>query len=317
MTRKKSDSEGSKERKSDNTVKVAIISTIGVIATALITALVAPVILKNLDKTPTPLATPFVTMVLVVSATLNFIATEEPTPFVVDTNTPVSTDTPLATNAPTLEVFENDLEFLVVSEMAGKPCGGDSRNEFIELYNSSENPIDVSGLWITDGDEADEISTWNSRYTSIDFGSSASVNTTIIPSHGFAVILAPGYPLVQNNPVMPYIFPEGTIILTLAEGQLIGDEKDGIQVGNRDVIVLYKGNKSIVEKVISTYGSPTYSGIPLGFRDDGRDGIPILGTQVACWSAERIIPINDDIETNWRQVEQSSPGESSFGAGDY
>jgi len=42
--------------KPDNSVRVAIISTIGVIATTLITALFAPAILKMLDRTPTPLS---------------------------------------------------------------------------------------------------------------------------------------------------------------------------------------------------------------------------------------------------------------------
>ncbi len=39
-------------RKTDNTVRVAVITTIGTVAIALITALIAPLVLKSLDDTP-------------------------------------------------------------------------------------------------------------------------------------------------------------------------------------------------------------------------------------------------------------------------
>jgi len=53
------------ENKPDNSVKIAVISTIGVIAATLITALVAPLILKSLEKTPTPLPVPQATVAAV------------------------------------------------------------------------------------------------------------------------------------------------------------------------------------------------------------------------------------------------------------
>jgi hypothetical protein len=45
----------SKQEKSDTSIKVAIISTIGVIATALITALIGPAVIRLMDRTPTPM----------------------------------------------------------------------------------------------------------------------------------------------------------------------------------------------------------------------------------------------------------------------
>jgi len=53
MANKKSKSENNQESKPDNSVKVTIITTIGIIVTTLITALVAPAILRTLEKTPT------------------------------------------------------------------------------------------------------------------------------------------------------------------------------------------------------------------------------------------------------------------------
>lgn len=63
MTRRKSKSEDIEENKPDNSVKVTIVSTIGLIVVTLITALVAPAILNSLDRSSTPLPTaPFSTI---------------------------------------------------------------------------------------------------------------------------------------------------------------------------------------------------------------------------------------------------------------
>ncbi len=69
MASKKSKSENNQEGKPDNSVKIAVISTIGVIVTTLITALLAPVILRALEKTPTPLPVPQTTVAAIGSGT--------------------------------------------------------------------------------------------------------------------------------------------------------------------------------------------------------------------------------------------------------
>jgi hypothetical protein len=55
MARRKLRSQDVQERKPDNSVKIAIISTAGIILTTLITALFAPAILKSLENTPSPM----------------------------------------------------------------------------------------------------------------------------------------------------------------------------------------------------------------------------------------------------------------------
>jgi hypothetical protein len=204
---------------------------------------------------------------------------------------------------------EADLKSIVISEVLGNPCGQDSRNEYVELYNSGDNAVDIANLWITDGDEADLLTTWQSRLPSVNLGVAVKVDTTIIPPHGFAVILAPGYPFVtKGERIMSYEFADDTIILTLADGQLIGDENSGIEVVNRDGVVLYKGSDNKVEEVISSYGSLTFSGNPLSIKDDGLDKIPFFERWDDCWTVERITLINDDIASNWKVVPKSSPG---------
>lgn len=218
---------------------------------------------------------------------------------------------PVNTEIPTLAVIPTDLkidhyEDLVISEVVGNPCDGDNRNEFVEIYNSSEEGIDVGGLWITDGDDVDLLVSWSTRYPNVDI--SAQVDTTVIPPKGFAVILASGYPYVTEGQVMPYAFPSETIILTTSVGLLIGDEEFGIEVKNRDPIILYKGGKSKIDLVISTYGSPIIGTSPLSIIDDYDDNIPFGYFQINCWSANRKILINDDIELNWEYSESISPG---------
>lgn len=216
-------------------------------------------------------------------------------------------ETPSAANlTPSIDV---NIKSIVISEVLGNPCGQDSRNEYVELYNSGEFPVDVANLWITDGDESDLITTWQSRLPSVNLGAAVKVDTTIIPPQGFAVILAPGYPFVtEGERIMSYEFADGTIILTLAEGQLIGDENSGIEVVNRDGIVLYKGSKSKVDEIISSYGSLVFSSNPLKIKDDGLDRIPFFERSDDCWTVERITLINDDIPSNWKVVSKSSPG---------
>ncbi len=210
------------------------------------------------------------------------------------------------------EIVFGDPKFIIITEVLGNPCGRDSRNEFVEIYNSSDKPIDVGGWWITDGDEADKIVMWEERFPSMKIGFNTTTNSTIIPSRSYAVILAPGYPFVSGNFAMPYVFPEGTVLLTLETGLLIGDEINGIEVTSRDVVVVYQGTATMVEKVISTYGSPILSNSPTSIRDDNRDKIPIDTSVDNCWSVERILATQDDIESNWRKNLKNTAGSGHY-----
>lgn len=244
-----------------------------------------------------------------VPQTASSAITETPTQILVQ---PTETNLPTITSTPTLATIVGDPNSIVITEVLGNPCGGDSRNEFVELYNSGENPIDVSGWWITDGTETDKVISWQSRYPNIEIGYLTVTNTAVIPPHGYAVILAPGYPFVQDSFVMPYIFAENTLILTVEKGQLLGDEKNGIAVTNRDVIVLYQGSEFAIDKVISSYGSPILSSSPTAIKDNGTDEIPILLSINECWSVERIFAVNEDVESNWRKISKSSPGSGNY-----
>lgn len=232
--------------------------------------------------------------------------------FSLNTSDELSLEEP--TNPSATSTQSVNIKDILISEVLANPCGNDSRNEYIEIYNSGNTPIDVNGLWFTDGDEAEKIVSWHSRYENIKIGFLTKIETTIIPPHGYAVILAPGYPFVEKEGyVMPYVFPESTVILTVEKGQLLGDEKRGIEFYNRDIIVLYQGDEFVVDNVVSTYGSPILSSSPTNIKDDGKDSIPLFSENIhTCDSVERINPINEDVESNWRIISSYSPGEGKY-----
>ncbi len=78
---------------------------------------------------------------------------------------------------------------LIISEVMSNPLD-ESSGEFIELYNGTDNPIDTSGMQITDGDASDAILPWRS-------------GSPVIPARTYAVVLDPDWPddqLFQIDP---------------------------------------------------------------------------------------------------------------------
>ena len=198
----------------------------------------------------------------------------------------------------------------------GNPCGVDEKvdaiyNEYIELFNYGSHPVNVEGLWISDGSDKngnpDMIVPWSRREAEFALGSHVITSEAVIQPNGFAVILSPRYIAGQGAFRLPYLFPRDTVILTIAEGSYLGDDKSGIEIQlERNPIILYVGNQDIIEEVISTYGTPRLAGTPKNIRDDGEDEIPF---QLAdCHSAERIDAVYPDHQDYWIEVKDGSPG---------
>ncbi len=216
---------------------------------------------------------------------------------------PTPTPTPIA-------AVEASSSNLVITEVMGNPCGGDPANEYIELYNFSDRPVSLQGLWLTDGQAAKQIVPGEERFSGKSFGGQVDVQSEILAPGKFALILAPAYVADGHSPYMPYVLPPSTLILTVSKGKFIGDDNYGISVTGRDVIVLYHGSGEAIGEVISTYGSPVLSGSPLSVKDDGKDGIPFVSNK--CWSAERINAVNEDKEYMWREKEDGTPGYGDY-----
>lgn len=212
-----------------------------------------------------------------------------------------------------------DKPTVVISEVMGNPCGDlKSRhfNQYVELYNYGEAAVDVGGWWLYDEGEAgtpDQLVAWSARSTTR-MDEPIILNSTVIPPHGFAVVLSPVYTQSYlDNYRMPYKFPPGTTILTIAESETLGDDFFGIISNEQglDTVTLYSGGASVMNMVVDTYGTPLIEdSYPIHVNDDRADGVPLYLHE--CEAAERINPLEPDSEANWITVKDGSPGEGPY-----
>ncbi len=209
---------------------------------------------------------------------------------------------------------------VVISEVMANPCGSievRKWNEYVELYNYGNQPVDVSGWWLADtgavgAGTPDQLVAWSQRNPNDPLADNLILNSTIIPARGFALILSPIYTQGVFPYTMPYHFPANTVILTAASSRSLGDDYFGI-IGDgqsRDVLVLYKGGTSVIQEVISTYGTPKLGQYVADIRDNSRDNLPLDLHE--CSSAERIHPTGADTFDNWREITNGSPGEAPY-----
>jgi hypothetical protein len=209
---------------------------------------------------------------------------------------------------------------VIISEVMANPCGDiDMRkwNEYVELYNYGDQPVDVNGWWLADTGAAgagtpDQLVAWSQRNPNDPLTGNLVLNSTVIPARGFALILSPIYTQGAYPHSMPYRFPSNTVILTAAGSRSLGDDFFGI-IGDGqglDVLVLYKGGASVIQQVISTYGTPKLDQYVANIHDDRRDNLPLDLHE--CSSAERIRPAGADSFDNWREINKGSPGEAPY-----
>lgn len=233
-----------------------------------------------------------------------------------------STGSDGAESSPLSQVTQGDLpeaqSAVIISEVMANPCGPlevRKWNEYVELYNYGSQPVDVGGWWLADIGESgtpDQLVSWSQRNPNESLGNHLVLNSTIIPAHGFALILSPIYTQGTYPYTMPYRFPANIVILTIAGSRSLGDDFFNI-IGDgqsMDVLVLYKGGTSVIQEVISTYGTPKLDQYVTNIRDDNRDNLPFNLHE--CSSAERVLPTGADTFDNWREISNGSPGEAPY-----
>ncbi len=108
---------------------------------------------------------------------------------------------------------------LVINEVMANP-DVESTGEFIEIANVGQDPQDIDGLLITDGDQTDTIQAWNS-------------GTTVIPAGGYGVIIDPDY-------AGQYTIPSGATVVTVGNATL------GNGLSTNDPIQLRESNGYVV-----------------------------------------------------------------------
>ncbi len=219
-------------------------------------------------------------------------------------------------DAPSTALSPTNLTTVSISEVMANPCGGDSYkpwNQYIELYNYGDQPVDVNGWYFFDEGKAgtpDRIVSWETR-SQVRLDQSLITNTTFVPSHGFALLLSPHY--TDGN--MPYPIRPGTVILTIASSDMLGDDYFGLigtEIGP-DTITLYRGSLTVIDQVIDTYGTPLIRG-PYpnddNIEDDRRDSVPLALSE--CYSVGRVDPLQKDSDKNWVPVFNGTPGDGPY-----
>ena len=191
--------------------------------------------------------------------------------------------------------FQSPISPIVINEVMANPKGSsgigypEDRNEFVELFNISAEPVDIRGWRITDFDATDSIIAWHdtailSQYPDV------IINSTVIPGNNYALILDPEYTSLNaaGGYREPYYFPDSLLILT------VGNTTIGNELQNNDPLLLYSFTDDS-----STFGTPF--DFADSFPDDAGDGI----------SWERNSPYVADARESWiRSIDTSgsTPG---------
>ena len=169
---------------------------------------------------------------------------------------------------------------MVINEVMANVKGPENEfgryNEFVEIYNASSNPLDLSGWMITDGDAVDIITPWSDSLGLL--SPNVILDTYVIPGGNYALIIDRDYASAPDSEgYRPYQFAPGTIILTTKNSTI------GNGLSTKDPIVLLNASGDTVD----TYGTPwdELDSVPF----DPGDGI----------SAERVFPGMADTESNW------------------
>jgi len=127
-----------------------------------------------------------------------------------------------AVNCAAGEVAPNDPSTLVITEVMANALV-EATGEFVEIWNSGTEDVDLSNLVIEDENQ-------NTGATSDDSLVAFGGGDTILPAGGYALIIDPGY---TNQ----YLLPSGTILMTTPDstiGNGLGNSNDAVTLYDTD-----------------------------------------------------------------------------------
>ncbi len=169
-------------------------------------------------------------------------------------------------------IFAFLLSSPVINEVMYNPAGPESgagtpgdRNEFIEIYNSANVPVDLRGCHIADLQECDSIIPYPDS-SILDKYPSVILNTTVVPPRGFALILDPEYVAQCTLYPQPYNIPEGTVILSPHDTDI------GNGLSENDRIYLISPAGDTLDSYPGSISSP--DGFSVERRDPNAPGTP-------------------------------------------
>lgn len=171
---------------------------------------------------------------------------------------------------------------IVITEVMANALDEDAE-EFIELYNSGNESVDLALWTFTDGDALDAIIPWSAETHGALKDPDAVVNTSVLPAGAYAVIVDSEYATTDQR----YEIPNGTLILTVENTTL------GNGLTTTDAVTLFHADGTVA----STYGTPVSADTWQERDDDGLDAIPLNpGDGI---SVERVVVAVGDLESNW------------------
>ncbi|MCX8014556.1 MAG: lamin tail domain-containing protein [candidate division WOR-3 bacterium] len=187
---------------------------------------------------------------------------------------------------------------LIINEVMANPKGisgannPEDRNEFVELYNISVEPVNIKNFRITDFDATDIIIPWTDSTIFVKYPN-VVIGESIIPPSAYAIILDQEYTSqnASGGEIQPYSFPDSLIILT------VGNTTIGDELATNDPVLIYS-----LQGDSSSFGTP--------FQDDGFPSID-YGSTYDGRSWERISVWAEDTIGNWfRSIDSSgaTPG---------
>lgn len=187
---------------------------------------------------------------------------------------------------------------VVINEVMANPKGvtgagfPEDRNEFVELFNVSQETVNVRGWRITDFDATDSIIAWSDSSILIKYPN-VRINRSLIPPNQYALILDSEY--TMSNPsggeIQPYLFPDSMIILT------VGNTTIGNELQTNDPVLLYSFSGDS-----SSFGTPF----------NANDSFPYDVGNGISW--ERKSPELEDNLENWigsLDASGSTPGQAN------
>lgn len=164
----------------------------------------------------------------------------------------------------------------VMSNVKGPENPYGDRNEFIEIYNNSEDTIDLAGYFVSDFDAPpDGIRAWENDSILIKYPG-LRIHSTILYPFAYGLILDREYIVRDSINCQPYDIPPGTLILT-TDDTSIGDE-----LTTNDPLIIFSNAYACT----TSFGTPY---IEDNFPKDPGDGI----------SWELIDFLKPDTSDNW------------------
>jgi len=147
---------------------------------------------------------------------------------------------------------------IVITELQRDPIGGESSmpggasHEFIEITNLGSDTASLDSLCLSDGVESDTVVPWPAT---LPIHADCIVGSTVLPPGRTALILDRDYPAAVDSVASSRLpVRAGAVLLT------VGDAELGNGLAGDDGVMIYKGTKTLISRVVCCAADSAVSG---------------------------------------------------------